>query len=125
MNQDANTNLPLIGHPEFDRLLRECRDWLAGRGELIVGSGSFKSGRLAAAIHSDFGPANQDKATNQDYALTWWPQAAEARPRCVLALADGLTASFRSESASALACWLGVRALVGNVKAAQPMDLAD
>src|SRR5208337_1383150 len=107
-------------------LLREDQAWLAHRGEMVIGSGTFQSGRIAGAIHSDFGPAGQDKETNQDYALAWWPSAAETLPRLrfVLALADGLTTSFRSESASALACWVGVRALVENVGAAQPLDLA-
>ena len=77
-------------------------------------------------LHCDFGPAEQDKETDQDYALAWWPPADEAqhRLRFVLALGDGLTTSFRSESAAALACWLGVRALVENIGAAQPLDLA-
>jgi hypothetical protein len=125
MNQGAETNLPSIGHPEFDRLLQENRAWLAERGEIVVGSGAFQSGRLAAAIHSDFGPADQDKATNQDYALAWRPpDEAQQRLRFVLALGDGLTTSFRAESAAALACWVGVRALVENVAPAQPLDLA-
>ena len=64
--------------------------------------------------------------TNQDYALAWWPSAAEARQplRFVLALADGLTTSFRSECASALACWVAVRALVENIRVPGPADLA-
>jgi len=126
MSQGENINLPFVGHPEFDLLLRESQAWLAERGEMVVGSGSFKSGQFSGALHSDFGPADQDKATNQDYALAWWPSADEAQPglRFVLAMADGLTTSFRSECASALACWVGVRALVENVRAAQPRDVA-
>ena len=93
---------------------------------MVVGSGSFKSGRFSAAIHCDFGPADQDKETNQDYALAWWPAATEAQPRLrfVLALADGLTTSFRSESAAALACWVAIRTLVESASAAEPRDLA-
>ena len=119
MSQGAKADLPLIGHPEFDLLLRESQAWLAKRGEMVVGSGSFQSGRISGAIHSDFGPPDQDKATNQDYALAWWPSADEAQQplRFVLALADGLTTSFRSECASALACWVGIRALVENALA--------
>ena len=126
MSQGEKTDLPYIGHPEFDLLLRESQAWLAERGEMVVGSGSFESGRLAGAIHSDFGPADQDKETNQDYALAWWPSAAEAQQplRFVLALADGLTTSFRSECASALACWVAVRALVENIRVPRPADLA-
>jgi serine/threonine protein phosphatase PrpC len=113
------------GHPEFDRLLGESRAWLSERGEMIVGSGGFRKGRLSASIHSDFGPAGQDKTTNQDYALAWWPSAVEARrPSFVLAVSDGLTTSFRSELASALACWVGARALVENVGMFHPKELA-
>ena len=81
---------------------------------------------FSGALHSDFGPPDQDKETNQDYALAWWPFSAEVQPRLrfVLALADGLTTSFRSECAAALACWVAVRALVGNVVAAEPKDQA-
>jgi hypothetical protein len=126
MSQGVNANLPFLGRPEFDLLLDENRVWLAERGKVVIGSGCFKSGRISASLHSDFGPADQDKETNQDYALAWWPSAAEAQPRLrfALALADGLTTSFRSECAAALACWVGVRALVENVGAAQPADLA-
>jgi len=126
MSQGDRADLPLLGRPEFDLLLRETREWLARRGEMVVGSGPFRSGRFSGAIHSDFGPADQDKTTNQDYALAWWPPVSEARQRLriVLALADGLTTSYRSECASALACWVGVRALVEHAGAAEPMDLA-
>jgi hypothetical protein len=126
MSRGAEADLPFIGHPEFDLLLRENQAWLAERGEMIVGSGSFTSGRLAGSLHTDFGPANQDKDSNQDYALAWWPSAAETRGRLrfVLALGDGLTTSFRSECASALACWVAIRALVEAGGAAGPKDLA-
>ena len=73
MSQGAEADLPSTGHAEFDLLLRESRAWLAERGEMVVGSGCFRSGRISGSIHSDFGPADQDKATNQDYALAWWP----------------------------------------------------
>ncbi len=114
MSQCAETDPPATGHPAFDLLLRETRAWLAERGKTIVGSGGFRSGGLSVSIHSDFGPAGQDKATNQDYCLAWRPASMEEQGplRCVLALSDGLTNSFRSECASALACWVAVRALI-------------
>src|SRR5271165_5414327 len=34
MSQTATTDLPFIGHPEFNILLREDQAWLAERGEL-------------------------------------------------------------------------------------------
>ena len=75
MSQGAETDLPFTAYPEFD-LLAPGNPGLAGRhGKLIVGSGCFRAGRLSASIHSDFGPADQDKPTNQDYTLAWrpWP----------------------------------------------------
>ena len=126
MSQGAESDLPSTGHTEFDLLLRENRAWLAQRGETIVGSGCFRSGPLSGSLHSDFGPTDQDKATNQDYALAWWP-AANGGQRClrfVLALSDGLTNSFRSECAAALACWVSMRALIEAGGATGPQDLA-
>jgi hypothetical protein len=126
MSDGPESELPSVGHPEFDLLLRECRAWLAHRGALAVGSGVLRAGRFSAALHSDFGPAGQDKGTNQDYALAWRPaaDAAQARPQIVLALGDGLTTSYRSECAAALACWLGLRTVVESVRSAAPRDLA-
>ncbi len=126
MSQGKETDLPTIGHPEFDRVVADCRDWLAQRGELAVGSGIFRLPGFRGGLHSDFGPLSQDKGTNQDYALAWWPSAEESRPRMdfALALGDGLTTSFRSESAAALACWVAIRYLVDGRRAAQPIELA-
>ncbi len=89
------------------------RAWLAERGETIVGSGGFRAGGIEGAIHTDFGPPGQDKSVNQDYALAWLPakKAADGlQPRLVVALSDGLTNSYRSECAAALACWTSIRA---------------
>ena len=52
----------------FADTIRENQSWLADRGETIVGSGCFRSERLSGSIHTDFGPEEQDKDTNQDYA---------------------------------------------------------
>jgi hypothetical protein len=118
-------DLPSTGYRDFDLVLRDTRAWLAERGELVVGSGSFRAGPLSGSVHSDFGPPAQDKATNQDYVLAWLP-AGRDRPRlrCVLARGDGLTNSFRSECASALACWVGVRALAESFRGADSKELA-
>ena len=78
------------GHPEFDRLIRESQAWLAERGETIVGSGLLpcRAG-CPASIHTDFGPDDQDKDANQDYALAWWPHAAETRKALAFRPGDG------------------------------------
>jgi hypothetical protein len=116
---------PASGSPDVDRVVRECRTWLAECGELIVGSGGFRAGPFSGSIHCDFGPPTQDKSTNQDYALVWRPATDDnAQPRLVLALADGLTNSFRSECAASMACWTAVRALIEASGTKPPDDLA-
>ena len=79
-------------------------------------------GAAIGSIHSDFGPADQDKPTNQDYAFAWrpWHGGEPESPPSLLALSDGLTNSFRSESAAALACWVSVRALIESRESAEP-----
>jgi hypothetical protein len=126
MSQGADVEGPSTGYNAFDRLIQDDRQWLAERGDLLIGSGRFRAGRLTAAIHTDFGPLDQDKGANQDYALAWWPHAADdrARLRFVLAMSDGLTTSFRSECAASLACWVAVRALVEAGPATEPKALA-
>ena len=114
MSRGTQAEPPDTGSPGIDLVVRESRTWLAERGELVVGSGSFYAGPYSGSIHCDFGPLTQDKNANQDYALAWWPAADgdNRLPRLVLALADGLTNSFRSEWAAAVACWVAVRAVV-------------
>jgi hypothetical protein len=126
MNDVANTDEPLMFPAAFERVIRESQAWLAERGETIVGSGCFRSGNLSGSVHSDFGPEDQDKEANQDYALAWLPHDEEARRRfrLVLALGDGLTASYRSEWASALVCSVALRALVEGDPSLSPRDQA-
>ena len=129
MSQAADTDEPIeppVPPPAFDQLIRGSQAWLAERGEMIVGSGCFRSEKLAGSIHTDFGPLDQDKDVNQDYALAWLPSDEKTRKRfrLALALADGLTASFRSEWASALVCSVGLRALAEADAGLPPRELA-
>ena len=112
--------------PAFDNLIRGAQAWLAERGETIVGSGCFRSGQLSGSIHTDFGPEDQDKDANQDYAVAWLPRDERLRNRFCLALAlgDGLTASFRSEWASAVVCSVALRALAEGDPNLSPRELA-
>jgi hypothetical protein len=126
MSQGADSNEPFTWPPAFDPLIRGNQGWLAERGDMIVGSGCFRLGQLSGSVHSDFGPEDQDKDANQDYALAWLPHDEKTRRRfrLILALGDGLTTSFRSEWASALACSVAVRALAEGDPGLQPRDLA-
>jgi hypothetical protein len=126
MEQDADTDETCTWPPAFDHLIRGNQAWLDERGKTIIGSGGFRSGQLSGSIHTDFGPADQDKEANQDYAVAWLPHDAEMqrRFRLVLALGDGLTTSFRSEWAAALVCSVALRALVEGSPGLEPQDLA-
>lgn len=87
-------------------------------GQLVVGSGCLQSGSTSLALHTDYGPAGQDKETNQDYALAWAsaPSARSSEPLLAFALADGLTSSYRSEWASEVACAVALQALVERLR---------
>jgi hypothetical protein len=129
MSQAADTDDPIKPDDlpaEFDDVIRESQTWLAERGETIVGSGRFCSEELSGSVHSDFGPEEQDKDANQDYAVAWLPHddGMRERFRVVLALGDGLTTSFRSEWASAVACSVALRALVESDRALAPEEAA-
>jgi hypothetical protein len=126
MSHAADSDEPFAPPPAFDRLIRESQAWLAKRGTTIVGSGCFRAGPLSGSIHSDFGPDDQDKDANQDYVLAWLPGDDERRKRFrfALAMGDGLTASFRSEWASAVVCSVALRALVEGDLGLEPRELA-
>jgi hypothetical protein len=109
------------------RLLREHRAWLEEHGETVVGSGILRRGQLSACLHTAYGPPGQDKGPdNQDYALAWAPPDGDAgrSPRLALALADGLTSSFRAEWAAEAACWAALRRLVEDDPARDPLGRA-
>jgi hypothetical protein len=112
--------------PAFGKLIVGSQAWLAERGDTILGSGCVRSRQLSGSLHSDFGPEDQDKDANQDYALAWLPHEEETRQRFrfAVALGDGLTTSFRSEWASALVCSVALRALVEGNSGLGPIDLA-
>jgi serine/threonine protein phosphatase PrpC len=126
MSQDADSDEPFTFPPAFDHVIRENQAWLAERGRTIIGSGCFQSGPLSASVHTDFGPEDQDKEANQDYAVAWLPYDEETRRRFrfVVALGDGLTTSFRSEWASALVCSVASRALADGNAGLEPIELA-
>lgn len=98
------------------------REWLRARGALIVGTGRLRAGTTTLALHTDFGPVGQDKEINQDYALGWSSNSVEGmqEPFLAVALADGVTSSFRAEWGAELACAASLRALVESLLMATP-----
>jgi hypothetical protein len=126
MSQAADNDEPVTWPPALDRLIRTTHAWLEERGNTVIGSGCFQSPQFAGSVHTDFGPDDQDKDANQDYAVAWLPYDEETRNhfRFILALGDGLTTSFRSEWASALACSVALRALIEADPDLQPKERA-
>jgi serine/threonine protein phosphatase PrpC len=122
----SEADIPSTGSPESDQLVFHCHWRLVDRGELAVSSGSFRTGAFSGSIHCNYGPLTQDKNANQDYSLAWWPvtERDERQPRLVVALADGLTNSYRSEWAAALACWVAMQAIVAEAGKKTPHELA-
>ena len=103
---------------EHSLLLRES-------GRVVVRSGTIASGPFEISLHTDYGPPDQEKPTNQDFTLAWCPigDASHDAPKWVLAVADGLTDSYASEWAAELACWSAVRSLVESFGRFSPDEL--
>lgn len=115
--------LPLV----LTELIKAQRERLECCGRIIEQSGSDQAGGVLVSLHSDYGPPDQDKgAKNQDFGLIWCSSETESAsvPRLVIAIADGVTASSRSEWGASLACWMAVRTLVERSAELLPFDLA-
>lgn len=113
--------------------ISRCRETLREGGRVVAQSGNIRWSGGLLALHSDYGPAGQDKPVNQDYALAWEAQGdpAEHPIRWAAALADGVTSSFRPERGAELACWHALAHLVrppadanGEIRARSAMDAA-
>lgn len=91
-----------------------ARDKLRASGSLCVKSGCMEGSDRRLWVHSEFGPAIQDKDTNQDYVIAW-QDCAEIRDRKVswaIVMSDGVTSSYWAEWAAELACWTSLARLV-------------
>lgn len=91
---------------------RDAVNALTSRGSVIAGTGAFswKDGMLA--IHTDFGPASQDKEENQDFVLAWTPDDDKSTVDWAVAMADGVTSSYLSGEGARVACSAGLTALI-------------
>lgn len=97
-----------------EALRRESQESLATTGNVCARSGVLTWSGGSLAIHTDFGPDEQDKDTNQDFALAWTSGNEEDKVQWAVALADGVTSSWHSEHAAELACWKGLESLIGS-----------
>ncbi len=88
-------------------------------GLLAEGTGVADTGVTRIELACEFGPANHGKAAvNQDFAIAWHAHELGRGPDWAIAVADGLTSSFWSERAAALACLAGVRSLTSGISVA-------
>ena len=94
-------------------IARECRRQLESAGEIVSESGVIPRSQEHIFVHTDFGPEKQDKDTNQDFVLGWCaPSPCGNDMQWAVAIADGVTSSWRSELAAQVACWTGLSGLV-------------
>lgn len=108
------SDLPIDGQSTaLHRLRRKSQQALLATGQIMVGSGQLVGEGLLAGAYTHVGATNAEKQTNQDYVLGWAPDAVGESHgiAMVIAMADGVTAAFRAEWASQIACWTAIREL--------------
>lgn len=106
-----------IGEPAATRDITasvlEFEQELTAQGEICVGSGSIDSEPLSVSLHTSFGPPEQDKDCNQDFVIGWNRHTgSDRRVQLAVAMADGVTSSYRSEVGAETACWAALASLI-------------
>ena len=95
------------------RMVEGFRQRLESAGSVCAESGELSWPRGHLSIHTDFGPVDQDKDTNQDFVVAWVPKHESCPIECAVAVADGVSSSFQAEVGARIACWAGLSQLVG------------
>lgn len=85
---------------------------LASHGEFRCGSDCLRGGLPRIAIHTEFGPPGQSKDENQDFVVAWRAADRRCPLQWMVAVADGVTSSFRAEWGAEAACWKSTEALL-------------
>ena len=108
------SNSPL--DDEVESILTDSARLAGGNGECLSVSGRSRWEQVQIAFHTDFGPADQDKDTNQDFVVAWTVRSSESPSGIVwaIAMADGVTASYRAELGAELACQASLARLLGH-----------
>jgi hypothetical protein len=101
---------------ESCRIANQQQARLARSGTVCAKSGTLRWAEGTLALHTDFGPADQDKDTNQDYVVAWVPGSAAGKEPILwaMAMADGVTSSLYAEVGAELACWSALACLVSH-----------
>jgi len=99
---------------EIEVIFSACDAQLTAGGKPGAGSAVMRWGEGTVAIHTDFGPAGQDKDSNQDSVLAWIAgEGGEGGGiRWAIAMADGVTSSHYAETGAEIACWTSLAALL-------------
>lgn len=103
-----------VAESRVREMVDRFRHQLESSGTVCAESGeiAWPGGRLS--IHTDFGPAEQDKDMNQDSVVAWVPNEP-SRIQCAITVADGVSSSFQAEIGAQVACWAALAELVGEV----------
>jgi hypothetical protein len=103
-----------------------AREKVQAAGSLCVTSGRLEKSRRRLWVHSEFGPAIQEKDTNQDYVIAWQDDSnsKERTGAWAIVMADGVTSSYWAERAAELACWVSLAGLVDLRGSQSKMQLA-
>ena len=101
---------------EIETILTDCAGLADDNGECLSASGKSRWEQGRIAFHTDFGPAEQDKDTNQDFVLAWPARSSQSSSGIVwaIAMADGVTASYQAESGAELACRVSLARLLSH-----------
>ena len=106
------SNDELIG--QLQHQIGLARETLGAAGSLCVESGHLEASSRRLWVHSEFGPAVQDKDSNQDFVIAWQDhgETEETKGHWAIVMADGVTSSCWAEWGAELACWISLAKLV-------------
>jgi hypothetical protein len=110
----------------FSHQVGLAREKVQAVGALCVKSGCLEGTCRRSWVHSEFGPAVQEKDTNQDYVIAWKDRSETEEPKefWAIVMADGVTSSHRAEWAAELACWTSLARLVELRRNVEARELA-
>ena len=113
LRDTSDTEKPNKSRDDIDvfaeRVVREKLRQLKRRGMVLEKSGCLPP--LCVHIHTDYGPLDQEKERNQDYVMVLSGESKKGLPFLAIAMADGLTCSYRSDVGARLACYCGLHSL--------------
>ena len=105
--------LPRSVEHEREHAIRAALDELTSEGTVRSECGEHRGERLRICCHSDRGPEDQEKDSNEDFVATWIGNGDSARyVEWALAIADGVSSSYFGREAAELASWTALAGLL-------------